>query len=64
MNTSKENQMKTTSKVIESVVFAAILTCLIAHDNEPGYAIDSLAKIAFTLAQGFFRALPVLNIGD
>jgi hypothetical protein len=38
MKTSKENQMKTTSKVIESFVFAAILACLIAAGSGSAFA--------------------------
>jgi hypothetical protein len=38
MKTSKENQMKTTSKVIESFVFAAILVGLIAAGSGSAFA--------------------------
>jgi hypothetical protein len=38
MKTSKENQMKTTSKVIESFVFAATLACLIAMGSGAAFA--------------------------
>jgi hypothetical protein len=42
MKTSRENQMKTTSKVIESFVFAAILVCLIAAGSGSAFAQEVL----------------------
>jgi hypothetical protein len=42
MKTSKENQMKSISKVIESVVFAAILACLIAAGSGSAFAQEVL----------------------
>jgi hypothetical protein len=42
MKTSEENQMKTTSKVIKSVVFAAILACLIAAGSASAFAQEVL----------------------
>jgi hypothetical protein len=41
-NKVKENQMKTTSKITKSVLFAAILACLIAVSSGPAFAQEVL----------------------
>lgn len=46
MKTSKENQMKTSSKMSKSVVFAAILACLIAAGSGSAFAQEVLLTTA------------------
>jgi hypothetical protein len=57
MKNTKENQMKTASKVSKSVVFGAILTCLIAAGSGSAFAQrvlrnDTSQTITFTCPSG------------